>query len=90
MPTLSIEKAREQLGQLPEQLAETADEQTLTITRRGKPVLAVMSWEFYESVMETLEILRDADQMAALRSGIEEADRGQTRLWEEIKAELGL
>ena len=40
MPTLSMEKAHEQLSLLPEQLAEAADEQTLTITCQGKPVLA--------------------------------------------------
>ena len=90
MPTLSIEKAREQLSRLPEQLAETADAQTLKITRHGKPVLAVMSWVFYESLMETLELLKDDRQLAALRCGIEEADRGQTRPWEEFRAELGL
>ncbi|MGI8913389.1 MAG: type II toxin-antitoxin system Phd/YefM family antitoxin [Chloroflexota bacterium] len=89
MAILSMEKAQEQLSQLPEQLAETAEEHTLTITRQGKPVLAVMSWEFYESLMETVEIMGDDSQMAALRQSIGEADSGDIRPWEEIKAEFG-
>ncbi len=47
MRTLSMTEAREQLTQLPEILTEDGDSHLATITRHGKPVLAVMPWEVY-------------------------------------------
>jgi prevent-host-death family protein len=45
---LPITEARHALTSLPERLAE--DPGAVAITRRGKPVLAVMSWDLYESI----------------------------------------
>ena len=86
--TLNITEARERLTQLPEELGEAHE--ALTITRHGEPVLAVLPWELYEAIMETLEILGDAEQMAALRQGIQDLAEGRTVPWEQVKAELGL
>ena len=85
---MSITEARHALTSLPERLAE--DSATLTVTRRGKPVLAVMRWELYESIVETLEIMGDGELMAALRQGIKEVDAGESISWEQAKRELGV
>ena len=58
------------------------------MTRRGKPVLAVMPWELYEALIETLEILGDEELLAALRQGIKEAEAGEGIPWEQAKKEL--
>ena len=42
------------------------------------------------SLVETLEILADEELMAALRKGLEEAERGETIPLEQIEAELDL
>ena len=34
---------------------------------RTEPVLAVMPWDLFESIVETLEIMGDMDMMDALR-----------------------
>ena len=60
------------------------------MTRDGKPVLAVLPWEFYEPVMETLAILGDTEHMAALRSGIGDLKRGGTADWAEVKVRLDI
>jgi antitoxin YefM len=86
--TLNISEARERLTQLPEELAEAHE--ALTITRHGEPVLAVLPWELYEAIIETLEILGDTEQMAALRQGIADLTAGRTAPWEQVKADLGL
>jgi len=62
----------------------------LAITRRGKPVLAVMTWEHYEAILETIEILGDANLMANLHQGITEAKSAQGIDWESAKRELDL
>ncbi len=62
MRKLSIAEAREQLTRLPEILSEDDETAAATITRHGKPVLAVLPWDVYESIVETLAILRACPQ----------------------------
>ena len=62
---------------------------TVAVTRRGKPVLAIMSWEDYEAILETLEILSDEHAVEQLRRSIREVKEGKTIPWEEAKARLG-
>jgi antitoxin YefM len=52
-------------------------------------VLAILPWELYESIVETLEILGDEEQMAELRQSIQEAAEGKGESWEAVKKELG-
>jgi len=87
---LSMAEARSRLTQLPEELTREPGIGAVTVTRRGKPVLAVMSWDLYESVMETLEILGEPELMAALRESIREASEGKTISWASVKAEMNL
>ena len=84
---MTIVEARNRLTQLPEELS-TDGSHTLAITRRGKPVLAMMPYELYDSVIETLEILGDPEMMALLQQGVREADSGQLVKWENAKQKL--
>ena len=77
---LPIIKARDKLTSLPEELAERPG--AVAVTRRGEPVLAILSWELYESIVETLEILGDADLMAQLRQSIDEVASGKVVPWQ--------
>jgi len=85
---IPITEARHELTSLPERLAENPG--AIAITRRGKPVLAVMPWDLYESMMETLEILGDEDLMALLRQGIKEMKAGEGIPWEQAREALDL
>lgn len=60
----------------------------MAVTRRGKPVLAVMPWEFYEALTETLEVMSDDTLMENLRQSIGELKTGKIIPWEEAKQEL--
>lgn len=84
---LPMTRARHELTTLPERLAEKPG--AVAVTRRGEPVLAIMPWDFYESLIETLEVLGDDELMAALRQSLEEIERGETLAWESVRAELG-
>lgn len=88
MNDLSMAKARESLTSLPEMLAD--EQRVVAVTRRGKPVLAIMDWEFYDSLLETLEIMNDPDLMKSLRKSIRQLQEGKTIPWETVKAELNL
>lgn len=88
MKDLPITEARDELTSLPDKLHQSHE--TITVTRRGKPVLAILPWEEYEALVETLDIMADADLMASLRQGIKEVQQGKVIPWERAKRKLGL
>lgn len=88
LSNLPITDARQELTSLPEKLSQQGG--TLAITRRGKPVLAVMTWQHYEAILETLEIYGDINLMTNLRQGIAEAKSEQGIDWELAKQNLDL
>jgi prevent-host-death family protein len=89
MTELTISEARKALLDLPERLARTP-ERAVTITRRGQPVLAILPWEFYESIVETLEILGDPEMVTALRESLEDLKRGRVVSHAEAKKRVGV
>ena len=88
MKELPMTEAREELTALPDKLSHSHE--TVTVTRRGKPVLAILPWEEYEALTETLEIMTDEHLMADLRRSIREAKAGKLIPWERAKRKLGL
>ena len=88
MKELPITEAREELTTLPDKLSHSHE--TVTVTRRGKPVLAILPREEYEALTETLDIMTDARLMADLRRSIREAKAGKLIPWERAKRKLGL
>ena len=86
---LSITEARKKLTRLAKELNLGSGPRSVTITQRGRPVLSLMSWDLYESIKETLEILGDEELSSALRQAVEDVRKGRTVPWEDVKAELG-
>lgn len=84
---LSIIEARSRITSLPEDLAENPG--AVVVTRRGTPVLAILPWDMYESIVETLEILGDAELTASLRQSLKEASEANAILWNEAKKDMG-
>ena len=87
---LAMADARRRLPKLADALEKHPEIGAVKITRRGKPVLAVLSWDLYESVVETMEIMSDPEMMAAFRQGVKEMEEGKGIPWEQVKKELGL
>lgn len=79
--------ARRELTKLPEKLG--ANPATVAVTRRGKPVLAIMTWADYQAILETLEILGDDKAVEQLCRSIKEVKEGKTIPWKDAKARLG-
>ncbi len=88
MQTIPMIEARKKLTSLPEELETQGKDPTVAVTRRGKPVLAIMSWEFFEALYETIEIMGDEELMKSLRQSTKEAQEGKTIPWESAKREL--
>ena len=75
MQKITITEARKKFMALPDL---TDKDQILAVTRRNKEVLAVMSWELYEGLLETLEVLSDPELMQHVRAAIEDVKAGRT------------
>jgi len=85
--TYSISEIREEITRLPERFAE--DPEAVTVTRHGKPVMAILPWALYESIMETLEVMSDAELMASFREGVKELAEGKGEPLDDVLKELG-
>ena len=81
--TLSLKELRPELPRVIESIDKKFDR--FIITKRGKPVVVMMSIEDYESLIETLDILEDKETMKRVRKGEDEIKAGKTRSWQEVK-----
>ena len=82
---MTISEARKKLTSLHRDLAQ---EDTVAVTSRGKRVLALMAWDVYESIAETLEVLTDPELCNALRQSLKEAEEGKLIPFEDVAEEL--
>lgn len=87
MQKLSISEARNRFMRLPD---EIPDNEVVAVTRRNKEVMAFMSWELYEGLLETMEILADPELMKMIGKGVEDIRAGRTFTIEEARERLGL
>jgi antitoxin YefM len=76
-------QARHELTSLPDRLADEPG--VIAVTRHGEPVLVILPWDLYESILGTLEVLSDDDLASSLRQSLKEAARGETIPWEKVK-----
>lgn len=86
MTTLAISEARKELNHLPKRLEK--EHNAIGITQNGKPVMAIMDWDFYETIMESLEILGDDALLAKMKKGLLEINAGKGINWETAKKAL--
>jgi prevent-host-death family protein len=84
---MPLSKARNKLLEVAERSGK--ERRAIEVTKRGKPVLAILPWEVYESLMETLEIASDQELMGQLRRGLRELEEGNTLPIEKVAEELG-
>jgi len=63
--TYSLSEIRDEITRLPEHFDQESG--AVTVTDQGKPVMAILPWELYDSLIETIEILSDDELMAAFR-----------------------
>jgi prevent-host-death family protein len=66
----SLTETRDRLSENVESVATSGE--AFTITKHGRPMAVILSHDEYESLIETLNILSDADTMAAIAEAREE------------------
>jgi antitoxin YefM len=81
--TLTLKELRPELPRVIERIDKKFDR--YLITKRGKPVVVMLSVDDYEALLETLDILEDDETMTRLKRGENEIRRGNTRSWDDVK-----
>ena len=77
MRVLPLSEVKTKLSELVD-VVERRDE-SIMITRNGKPVAMIVSKDEYEGWHETSEILRDPEFLAEIREGIRSLARSRKR-----------
>jgi len=77
MKILPLSEVKSKLSELVD-VVERRDE-SITITRNGKPVAIIVSKDEYEGWHETIQILRDTDFLTEIREGIRKLARTKKR-----------
>ena len=77
MKVLPLSEVKTKLSELVD-VIERRDE-SITITRNGKPVAMIVSKDEYEGWHETSEILRDPEFLGEIRQGIRDLARTRKR-----------
>ena len=74
-------------------IAKTLNENPKSVVHAeiaGERPLAIMPWDDYESLVETLEILGDSEAMDGIRRADAQIEAGEGKPFEDAAAELGL
>ena len=84
--TVSLKELRPQLPHIADAVERKMDR--YIVTRRGRPVMTILSPEDYEGLLETIEILSDKAAMRRIKKSMKQARAGQTVPWEDVKRRL--
>jgi prevent-host-death family protein len=84
MTILTASKARNSFAQL----CKEAEKEVVQVTQHNKPSMAVMSWDYYQSLIETLEILSEPETLDNIKRGERDLENGNTIEWSKVKAQL--
>lgn len=71
MTTAALTEVRDNLSEIIDSVASTGEE--WVVTKHGRPVAVILSFDEYESLIETVNILSDESAMDAIREA--EAER---------------
>jgi prevent-host-death family protein len=80
--TIPASKAKTHFSNLLKRIRE--HHESFAITQRGKIEGVLMSYEEYESLIETLEILSDKELMRSVERGLKDEKAGRVHKHEEV------
>jgi len=84
---LSISETRKRITSLEDDLSFN---DTISVTNHGKEVFALLRWDTYESIAETLDIISDEDLYDDLKVGIKQFENNSLIDFEDFKKSLNV
>lgn len=88
MNTIPLTEARNTLPKLVDDVSETMER--VTITKRGRPQVVILSAEEYEDIVETIELLSNRYKMASLHQAEKDAKEGKGKTVDQLAKELNI
>ena len=86
MTTLSLAAARANLSKLVESAVTTHER--FELTRNGDRVAVLLSADDYDSLVETLDVLSNPEEVEAIRQGMADIEAGDVYSEAEVRAAL--
>ena len=86
MTTVPLSHAKTHLARLLTEVQDLGEQ--IVITRSGRPTGVLLSYDEYEGLLETLEILTDQKLTKAIAKGLEEEATGDTVAHDELWRDL--
>ncbi|GAB6277570.1 MAG: type II toxin-antitoxin system Phd/YefM family antitoxin [Rectinema sp.] len=84
---MSISETRKKITSLADELSY---DDTISITNHGKEVYALLRWDTYESIAETLDIISDEELFGALKIGISQFEHNELIDFDTFKKNLNV
>ena len=84
---MSISETRKKITSLADELSF---EDTISVTNHGKEVFALLRWDTYESIAETLDIISDEELFNELKMGIQQIMNDELIDFEDFKKRLNV
>jgi PHD/YefM family antitoxin component YafN of YafNO toxin-antitoxin module len=84
---MSISETRKKITSLENELSF---EDTISVTNHGKEVFALLRWDTYESIAETLEIISDENLMNDLKIGIQQIKNNELIDFDEFSKSINV
>ena len=84
---LSISETRKRITSLEDDLSFN---DTISVTNHGKEVFALLRWDTYESIAETLDIISDETLYDELKIGIKQFEDNKLIDFEDFKKTLNV
>lgn len=84
---MSISETRRKITSLEEELSY---EDTISVTNHGKEIFALIRWDTYESIAETLEILSDEESYSDLKKGLQQISQNELVDFDDFKQGLNV
>ncbi len=83
MTKMNLSEAKDKLSQLVKETAETTSQTVISVNGREQAIL--ISMEEYESLKETIEILKDQSLVKKICSSLEDVRKGHVVKFERIR-----
>jgi len=77
-----------EVGSHIDEILQEVEQEIVRITRHNKPKAVIISYELYESLLETLEILSDSEMIESIQTAEREIAESEYVNWEDFKRNL--
>jgi len=84
---MSISETRKRITSLEDELSY---DDTISVTNHGKEVFALLRWDTYESIAETLEIISDDEVFMDFKKGVTQIQNNQLIDFDEFVKNLNV